>query len=94
MDYVQQWNFGIQHEVRSGLLLAASYIGTRGLQLFRATNINYPQLVGSSYVRPYDGLTTIVQSQSGADFRLPFRAVHRTAPLRSWSFGARRLHLR
>jgi outer membrane receptor protein involved in Fe transport len=66
MDYVQQWNFGIQREVRSGLLVAASYIGTRGLQLFRATNINYPRLVGSSYVRPYDGFTTIVQSQAGA----------------------------
>jgi outer membrane receptor protein involved in Fe transport len=66
MDYVQQWNFGIQREVRSGLLVTGSYIGTRGLQLFRATNINYPRLVGSSYVRPYDGLTTIVQSQAGA----------------------------
>jgi outer membrane receptor protein involved in Fe transport len=66
MDYVQQWNFGLQRELRSGLLVAASYIGTRGLQLFRATNINYPRLVGTSYVRPYDGFTTIVQSQSGA----------------------------
>jgi hypothetical protein len=66
MDYVQQWNFGIQREVRRGLLVAASYIGTRGLQLFRAVNINYPRLVGTSYVRPYDGFTTIVQSQAGA----------------------------
>jgi Carboxypeptidase regulatory-like domain/TonB-dependent Receptor Plug Domain len=67
MDYVQQWNFGLQHELKNGLLVAASYIGTRGLQLFRATNINYPRLVGIAYVRPYDGFTTIAQSQSGAN---------------------------
>jgi hypothetical protein len=65
MDYVQQWNFGIQHQLENGLLIATSYVGTRGLQLFRATNINYPRLVGNVYVRPYDGFTTIVQSQAG-----------------------------
>jgi outer membrane receptor protein involved in Fe transport len=65
MDYVQQWNFGLQHQLENGLLIAASYVGTRGLQLFRATNINYPRLVGNAFVRPYDGFTTIVQSQAG-----------------------------
>lgn len=67
MDYVQQWNFGIQRQLSSTLLVASSYVGTRGLQLFRATNINYPRLVGNAYVRPFDGLTTIVQSQAGAN---------------------------
>ena len=66
MDYVQQWNLGIQHQLENGILVAASYVGTRGLQLFRATNINYPRLVGDTFVRPYDGFTTIVQSQAGA----------------------------
>jgi hypothetical protein len=66
MDYVQQWNFGLQHELANGILIATSYVGTRGLQLFRATNINYPRLVGNVFVRPYDGFTTIVQSQAGA----------------------------
>jgi outer membrane receptor protein involved in Fe transport len=66
MDYVQQWNFGIQHQLENGVLIETSYVGTRGLQLFRATNINYPRLVGSSYVRPYNGFTTIMQSQAGA----------------------------
>jgi len=65
-DYVQQWNFGIQRQLSTGLLAAASYVGTRGLQLFRATNINYPRLVGSAFVRPFNGLTTITQSQAGA----------------------------
>lgn len=66
MDYVQQWNFGIQHQLSASLLVASSYVGTRGLQLFRATNLNYPRLVGNAWVRPFDGLTTIVQSQAGA----------------------------
>jgi hypothetical protein len=66
MDYVQQWNFGLQHELQRNLLIAASYVGTRGLQLFRVTNLNYPRLVGTSYVRPYNGFTTIAQAQAGA----------------------------
>lgn len=67
MDYVQQWNFGVQHQLTNSLLLASSYVGTRGLQLFRATNLNYPRLVGNAFIRPYDGLTTVVQSQAGAN---------------------------
>jgi outer membrane receptor protein involved in Fe transport len=65
-DYVEQWNFGLQHELADGLLLAGSYIGTHGLQLFRATNINYPRTVGSLLLRPYDGFSTIMLSESGA----------------------------
>jgi hypothetical protein len=94
MDYVQQWNFGIQREVSGGLLIAASYIGTRGLQLFRATNINYPRLVGSTYVRPYDGFTTIVQSQAGASsdyhsgqLTVQRRFAHGASVLAAYTFG-------
>lgn len=65
MDYVQQWNFGLQHQFGAELVVSGAYVGTRGLQLFRATNINYPRLIGNAYIRPYDGFTTIVQSQAG-----------------------------
>jgi outer membrane receptor protein involved in Fe transport len=94
MDYVQQWNFSLQREIRNGLLVSASYIGTRGLQLFRATNINYPRLVGSSFVRPYDGLTTIVQSQAGANsdyhsaqFSIQRRFARGASLLAAYTFG-------
>jgi len=64
--YAEQWNFGLQHELSSGLLVSASYIGTRGLQLFRQHNINYPQGVAPNLVRPYDGFSTIAMMDSGA----------------------------
>src|SRR5579884_655396 len=65
--YAEQWNLGLQREVSSGLLLAASYVGTRGLQLFRSHNINYPRTVGDALVRPYDGFSTILMMDSGAN---------------------------
>ena len=65
--YAEQWNFGLQQELSSGLLLAGSYVGTRGRQMFRAHNINYPRSVGDSLVRPYDGFSTILLLDSGAN---------------------------
>src|SRR5262249_37459008 len=62
--YAQQWNFGVQRQVGSGLAVAVSYVGTRGLQLFRVRNINFPQ--GLLLLRPYDGFSTITMQESGA----------------------------
>lgn len=36
--YSQQWNFGIQHQLRSGLLVEATYAGNHGVKLI-ATNV-------------------------------------------------------
>ena len=38
--YVQQWNFGIQHEFGPALLLDAAYAGNRGLKLPAFRNLN------------------------------------------------------
>jgi hypothetical protein len=65
-DYAEQWNFGIQHQLGSGMTFAGSYVGTHGLQLFRARNINYPILIGGLLRRPYDGFSTIMMQESGA----------------------------
>ena len=37
--YVQQWNFGIQHELK-GTIVSARYIGNRGTDLLRAIDYN------------------------------------------------------
>jgi hypothetical protein len=37
--YVQQWNFGIQHEVK-GTIVAIRYLGNRGTDLLRAVDYN------------------------------------------------------
>ena len=63
--YAEQWNVGVQHELPSGLLVAASYVGTRGTQLFRQNNINYPRGTAPNLVRPYDGFSTIMMMQAG-----------------------------
>ena len=63
MDYLQQWNFGIQREVRSGPLVAASYVGTRGLQLFQATHIESVRTGGhgnSTRLRALGGSSTVI----------------------------------
>jgi hypothetical protein len=65
--YAEQWNVGLQHELSNGLLLAASYVGTQGRQMFRAHNINYPRTVGTALLRPYDGFSTILMLDSGAN---------------------------
>lgn len=43
MSYAQQWGMNIQHELRSGLLADVGYVGTRGLHLFSAYNLNQAQ---------------------------------------------------
>ena len=63
--YAQQWNFGVQHELGNGLLATASYVGTRGRQMFRNHNINYPRTVGTALVRPYDGFSSIMMMDPG-----------------------------
>jgi hypothetical protein len=63
--YAEQWNFGVQHEVANSFLVAASYIGTRGLQLFQQHNINYPRGVAPKLARPYDGFSTIMMMDAG-----------------------------
>lgn len=38
--YVQQWNIGVQRELRGGLLLEARYVGNHGTGLLRAVDLN------------------------------------------------------
>jgi outer membrane receptor protein involved in Fe transport len=38
--YVMNWFFGLQHEIKSNLLLEVNYVGTGGRKLFRADQMN------------------------------------------------------
>jgi hypothetical protein len=38
--YIQQWNFGIQHEVARNLLLEFRYVGTKGTKLLQSAAFN------------------------------------------------------
>jgi hypothetical protein len=43
MPYSQNWNFGIQHELRGNLLVEVNYVGSRGSRLLRVVDGNPPQ---------------------------------------------------
>jgi hypothetical protein len=38
--YVENWFFGVQHQVRSGIIVQLNYVGTAGHKLFRAEAVN------------------------------------------------------
>ena len=49
-----QWNFGIQHELFTGLLVDTSYVGSKTNKLKRRRRLNQPQLInGVVGPRPY-----------------------------------------
>jgi hypothetical protein len=43
MPYSQSWNFGVQHELTSSVLLEVNYVGSRGTRLLRLVDGNPPQ---------------------------------------------------
>jgi hypothetical protein len=47
MGYYEQWNFGVQHELRGGAVLEARYVGTNGVHLGEGSDVNqvHPNLI-------------------------------------------------
>jgi hypothetical protein len=43
ISYSQQWGLNIQHEIGQGLLFDVGYVGSRGINLFSAYNLNQAQ---------------------------------------------------
>jgi hypothetical protein len=43
MSSAEQWGFNVQHEIGRGSLIDVGYVGTRGLHLFSAYNMNQAQ---------------------------------------------------
>jgi hypothetical protein len=67
---IQQWSFGVQHNVFKNAVVDVSYVGTRGDKLIRPINLNIPQpadvvRVGTgaiNSVRPFIGFSNISSS--------------------------------
>lgn len=51
--YMQQYVLGIQHEIWKDTVLEVSYVGTRGTDLFRMTNVNQMDLVANGFIRDF-----------------------------------------
>ncbi|HUL33060.1 MAG TPA: carboxypeptidase regulatory-like domain-containing protein [Candidatus Eisenbacteria bacterium] len=59
--YMQQWNFGIEHELPSNILLSVAYVGSKGTHLTRQYDLNQLPPIPSSenpYVTNHLGAMT------------------------------------
>jgi hypothetical protein len=73
--YLQSWNFNVQRELRTNLVLMAGYIGSKGSHLIVRRNINqpidgvrpFPRLSASSPILPGVALGNITQVESAGN---------------------------
>jgi hypothetical protein len=66
--YVQQWNGGVEKTLGAGIVLRASYVGSKGTKLLRRRDLNQP-LPGEGDVdarRPIPGFANVVSFESAA----------------------------
>jgi outer membrane receptor protein involved in Fe transport len=67
IPYMQKWSLGIQRQLPAGLVLDASYVGSKGTHLILTRDINQPVAsaivasvqVNPNAVRPYPGFASI-----------------------------------
>lgn len=61
MSYSEQWGLNLQHEIGHGLLADLGYVGSRGVHLFSAYNLNQAQPGPGSIAdrRPYQSISQI-----------------------------------
>ena len=51
--YMQQFIVGVQREILRNTVVEVSYVGTRGSNLFRMTNVNQMDLVSNGFIRDF-----------------------------------------
>ena len=72
---MQQWNVGVQRQLYTNGVLDVSYVGSRGDNLIRPIDINYPQpedvvrLGSANLARPFQGYCTITMRETTARSR-------------------------
>jgi carboxypeptidase family protein len=63
IPYSTQWSLGLEHQVRSKMVLTAEWIGLRGVKLFRSLDTNAP--IAGNIRRPDDSLGQVRTIDSG-----------------------------
>ncbi len=51
--YVQQWNFGIQHEIFADMIAEVRYVGNRGTKLTRGIDINQQRIFAGGFFEDF-----------------------------------------
>ena len=54
--YVQQWNFGIEHEILPNTAVEVRYVGNRGVKLLRGIDINQVRIFENGFSRTSSAL--------------------------------------
>jgi hypothetical protein len=75
--YVHQYNLGVQYQFGTRTMLDVGYVGSHGLDLFRAVPINLPALVpvGGSIINPVSGAVITTNTPANASARAPLQGV-------------------
>ena len=75
--YIQQFNFSIQYAPKRDLLAEVSYVGSRGVNLFRQVAINQARLVTPSAPITNDvtGAVITTNTPANASLRVPYSGV-------------------
>jgi len=64
IPYTLQYSIGVERQVTARSTFSTTYVGTRGIDLFRSIDANAPVLTGGSYVYPDPALGQVRQMQS------------------------------
>ena len=75
--YFQQYNAGVQYEMRKDVLLEVAYVGTRGLNLFRNIAINQARLASPQHplINEVTGQLITTNTPANAPLRAPYQGV-------------------
>ncbi|HYX29120.1 MAG TPA: carboxypeptidase regulatory-like domain-containing protein, partial [Pyrinomonadaceae bacterium] len=77
--YVQQYNGGVQYQLKRNLVFEVAFVGTRGLNLIRSVGINQAKLASpqSPIVNAVNGrvITTNTADATNVSLRAPFQGV-------------------
>jgi hypothetical protein len=73
--YIQQFNLGVQYQLAPNTMLDVAYVGSHGLDLFRAVPINAARLVptGGSITNAVTGAVITTNTAANAAARAPFQ---------------------
>ena len=73
--YIHQYSFGVQYQLAQNTMLDVGYVGSRGLDLFRAVPINAAKLVptGGSITNAVTGAVITTNTPANAAARAPYQ---------------------
>lgn len=64
IPYSLQYSIGIERQATAKTTLSATYVGSRGIDVFRSIDANAPVLVGGTWVRPTPAIGQLREMQS------------------------------